>query len=184
MSGHQQRAIDFIKKWQKLAGRKTVLLPVPWGEKGCFVKGWQKITWEDTQNTQYLEEIIKGNIGVLMGGHSAGLCCIDIDHDDALAPFFQQNPRLRDTFRVRGARGVKLFVKILGDFPNSSKIKEFGEWLADRTQSVVYGQHPSGCQYQIVHEAKVVELEFRTSFGLKDTLYPGTSRNHPRQSNT
>jgi phage/plasmid-associated DNA primase len=149
-----------------LLGQDTVLLPIPYGEKGPAFPGWQTVTVNQTRSVDYLAQFTKPvNIGVLLGKPSGGLCSIDIDLDEEVERFLQANPRLKTTLRTRGARGCNLWVRILGEHPGLKSIKtkeaeQWGEWRADGGQTVIHGRHPSGCEYSIVNDAPPVELKF------------------------
>ncbi len=130
----------------------AVLLPIPAGEKGPRLKGWQKLTIF-AMNANYLERLNHGqNIGVLLGSPSFGLCSIDIDSDDHFKTFLELNSKLRDTLNSRGARGGNIWVRIIGEYPSSCKIRladqDWGEWRATGNQTVLHGVHPSGRAYE------------------------------------
>lgn len=188
-------------------GGRPVLLPIARGEKGPRWDGWQKLTWEQSQDrdhpltwsvaiegaaegqparrvirsSTYGAELARiaaegGNLGVLLGRPSAArtgvdgvhyvLCSIDIDHDDALQPFLELNPRLADTLRTRGRRGGNLWVwvnregyqdgvrKLHHALPDGTpdRKRPWGEWRADGGQTVIWGVHPEGMRYQEVGE--------------------------------
>lgn len=154
-----------ITEIRGLLGNNTVLLPVRHGEKRPIDGGWQDKTIAVMSDPAYLERLNIGNVGVLLGSASDGLCAIDIDSDDAVAPFLALNPTLRSTLRSKGARGQQIWVKVTGDYPKLSIIKTdneegWGEWRADGAQSIIAGVHPDGMDYQIVQRAQPVECEF------------------------
>ena len=154
-----------IATLRQLLGNNAVLLPVRHGEKRPVDGGWQDNTVEVMTDPAYLERLDSGNVGVLLGSASDGLCAIDIDADDAVDPFLVANPVLRGSLRSKGARGQQIWVKVTGDYPKLSIIKTdngegWGEWRADGAQSVIAGVHPDGMDYQIVHRAHPVECEF------------------------
>ena len=72
----------------------------------------------------YLKRLSRGNIGVLLGKPSSGLCSIDIDADDQLEPFLDLNPKLRESFRTRGARGANVWVQVLGPYPRLTTLTQ------------------------------------------------------------
>lgn len=56
-------------------------------------------------------------------------------------------------------------MRIDGDYPALTKLKseageEWGEWRADGGQSVIFGVHPSGSQYEIQKEVQPISLNF------------------------
>ena len=131
----------------------AVLLPIPSGTKGPKLKGWQKLTLAD-MTQEHLDSLNRGNnIGVLLGAASQGLCTIDGDTSEGLQTLLESNPCFRTSLMSKGARGGNVWLRIMGDFPKSSKLinadgSPFGEWRADGNQTVIQGTHPSGCQYQ------------------------------------
>ncbi len=147
-------------------GSGAVLLKIPMGQKGPRVKGWQETTLINLSE-DYLSELDAGefNIGVLLGQPSNGLCSIDIDDDTELEKFLNLNPALRETFQTRGARGANIWVRLIGEYPRLTKIHDtkqqpWGEFRADGGQTVVYGRHPSGCDYTVVVDKTVLEIAF------------------------
>lgn len=154
---------------EKLRGRlgnPVVLLQIGYGQKAPITKGWQSTTVADCDEV-YLRSLDSGkyNIGVLLGTPSGGLCSIDIDDEADIEPFLKRNPALRTTLRTRGRRGCNLWVRIDGEYPSLSKIKStgeanWGEWRADGGQTVIFGRHPEGMDYQILVDEPVVNVAF------------------------
>lgn len=156
---------DMLAALASRLGGKAVFLAVPKGEKGPVKPGWQKITYEETQRQGYIERLITGNIGVLLGKASSGLCTIDIDSDTRAEEFAELNPKLAKTFQTKGARGRNFWVVIDGEFPPLHKIKagqeDWGEWRSDGGQTIVYGTHPSGVAYSYPNQgSSVVGIKF------------------------
>ncbi len=163
--GQRRKSGNKIAEIRELLGDKTVLLPVNRGQKIPADTGWQNTKAEVMADQAYLGRLNSGNVGVLLGAASGGLCSIDIDVDDAVEPFLAANPTFRGSLRSRGARGQQIWVKVTGDYPSLTKIKtvdgaEWGEWRADGGQSVIAGVHPDGMDYTILHRAKPVEIKF------------------------
>lgn len=145
---------------------QPVFLKIPHGEKGPRLKGWQKMT-PAKMSQDYIKQLNseRFNIGVLLGAASGGLCSIDIDNDEAVEPFLELNPRLRETLMTKGARGANLWIRIQGDYPKLSKLTDkndspWGEFRSDGGQTVIFGSHPSGKDYEIVNETPVIEIAF------------------------
>jgi len=137
----------------------AVLLPIPFGQKGPKLKGWQKLTLED-MTQEHLATLEGGNVGVLLGVASEGLCSIDCDSDEFLEEFLSVNPELRASFISKGERGGNVWVRITNEHPKTLKVKTaegspWGEFRADGGQTVIHGKHPSGCDYS--HNSKNVE---------------------------
>ena len=150
---------------QELLGNKVVLIPIPRGQKGPVAKGWQNIKLPQTQGIDYQRALNQGNIGVLLGAPSNGLCAVDIDSDEELEAFLALNPILRGTLITKGARGAQIWCKIDGDYPPLTKLKtesgqDFGEWRAEGGQSVIHGTHPTGVPYQRLNNAPPVIISF------------------------
>jgi P4 family phage/plasmid primase-like protien len=161
-----------LNEMRELLGQDVVLIPVQRGQKCPHLKGWQNITLEKMSDPVYLKSLSRGNIGVLLGKPSNGLCSIDIDEDNEIEPFLNLNPQFKESLRTRGARGGNVWVKILGDYPPLTPLihdaengsdehpKKWGEWRSTGGQTVIFGAHPSGCDYKIVQKSKPVEIAF------------------------
>lgn len=143
----------------------AVLIPIPKGQKGPKLQGWHKLTLGDL-TPDYLAGLAGGNVGVSLGSASGGLVSIDADSDEFLEAFLATNAHLQGTLITKGARGGNVWVRIKGDFPKAGKLKTadgapWGEFRADGNQTVIYGTHPSGCQY--THNSKTpLCVEFST----------------------
>lgn len=149
---------------ERLGGR-PVFLAIAKGNKGPTQSGWQKITHEESVRPEYINRLLLGNIGVLLGKPSGNLCTIDIDSDNRIEEFEKLNPKLLETFQSKGARGRNYWVIVKGDYPPLTKIKagteDWGEWRSDGGQTVISGTHPSGCEYTYpVTGKKAIEIEF------------------------
>jgi P4 family phage/plasmid primase-like protien len=160
---------DIVTELRELLGYDVVLLPVPIGKKGPINEKWQETQLEQMDDDNYIAALRRGNIGVGLGKVSNGLCAIDIDCDAAVQPFLELNPELAGTLRTKGARGAQIWVRITGEYPKLEKIKikdvpvdesKWGEWRACGGQSIIYGMHPDGMQYQRVVDAQPVEIAF------------------------
>jgi hypothetical protein len=173
---------DYVKS---IFGEEAVLLPIRSGFKAPTFPGWQKLTIEDTRTPKfklivpprrdgqvpprplyYKVELEKGNIGILQGRPSQGLVSIDIDADEDVEAFVKLNPELENTLQTRGARGRNFWFRVPYDkdteiksfdaFRNGVKVYEF---RADGRQTVVFGKHPSGKNYEILNLAPIVEVQ-------------------------
>jgi phage/plasmid-associated DNA primase len=156
-----------------LLGDGVVLVPIKRGHKGPSgkrMKGWQNFTPERMADPDYLAQLNHdGNIGVLLRN---GLTTIDLDRDEDVEPFLKLNPKLRGTLRTRRKRGCNIFICIQGAYPNSCKLKtasgeEIGEWRADHSQTVIYGEaidrnkgETSPIAYKIENHVKPIEIAF------------------------
>jgi len=163
---------DPVTHLRQLLGERAVLIPIKRGEKRPTEKGWQATTIEKMSEVQHLEQLRNGNIGVLLGKPSDGLCSIDIDDDTDAERFLDLNPALRLTLQSRGARGRNFWVHISGDYPDLTKLsqvgtgregeepKAWGEWRSTGGQTVIHGRHPSGSDYRILNKATPVDIPF------------------------
>jgi P4 family phage/plasmid primase-like protien len=139
-------------------GPEAFLVPCETGTKK------PKITYterpkEKNESDGYRALFEDANIAVYLGKASGGLCAIDFDHDDDLASFDALNPKLRSTLRSRGSRGAMLWLRIIGEYPESCTTPHF-EWRADKRLSTIWGRHPKGMDYQILCEATPIALSF------------------------
>jgi hypothetical protein len=87
--------------------------------------------------TTYRARFNGGNVGVLLGKPSKGLCTVDVDDAQAKEEFFQANPALRASLQTTRVRGCNVWLRIRGAFPDAGKIKRreddqpVGEWRAE-----------------------------------------------------
>ena len=162
-SGNTQ---DIIGELRDLLGHNVVLLPVPTREKHPYITGWQNTSLDRMADPAYLAQLCRGNIGVLLGEASGGLCAIDIDVDDQVEPFLALNPALQTTLLTKGARGAQIWIKLTDGYPAAVKLKDasgaaWGEWRADGNQSIVYGIHKeTGCPYGRLVDISPAEIAF------------------------
>lgn len=168
-----QEPQDIVTKFRNLLGRDVVLIPVNSGQKAPSIPSWQRKTVADMERPEYLASLSHGNIGVLLGEASGNLCAIDIDDDAAVEPFLELNPNLRNTLRSKGARGQQVWLRVTDEYPKLTKLvstsaEPWGEWRAGGGQSVIHGVHPSGANYQLIHEAAPIEVRF------EDIVWPDT----------
>lgn len=120
-------------------------------------------------------------------GRTWHLCSIDIDDTSAVEAFIAENPKIAFTLQTAGARGRNLWLWIEGPYPKLAKglqwfsledheskaakgkwVKKgdpdpdhpFGEWRATGGQTVFFGKHPSGCDYQWLVKNPPVRITF------------------------
>lgn len=154
-----------VSELVSLLGNEALLIPVRTGSKAPLLDGWTNIRVGMMQNSEYLEQLTRGNIGVSLGIASNGLCAVDVDDDDLVEPFLALNPALRNTLITKGKKGAQIWVKICGQYPSSKKIKDefgsdVGEWRADGNQSVIYGVHPEGMNYRRLNNVTPLVVAF------------------------
>ncbi len=95
-----------------------------------------------------------GNVGVLCGSHSDGICLLDVD--DHLQEFLEYFPGLALAPMVRRAdapnRG-KLVMKITGNIPKNQKWNKVHlEFLGNGNQGVIPpSRHPGGTAYELIN---------------------------------
>lgn len=148
-----------------LLGPEAILLPVAWGTKIPRLKGWQTHTHAIMEDPAYLASLEGSNIGVLLGEASQGICTIDIDDDQAAVDFERLNPHLSATLQTRGARGCNYWLKIIGSFPKAAMLSTtdgtaWGEFRANGNQTIIFGRHPDGMDYEILEKAHPMEIAF------------------------
>ena len=152
-----------ILELQRLLG-PCVLLKWPVGRKGGCHR-WKHLTLNDMSN-EYLTQLTDCNVGVALGRVSEGLCAIDLDHDELIQSFRNQNPWTARTTITRGARGCQVWVRVTGAYPASATLllegAKCGEWRADGNQSIVPPSiHPeTNAPYTFISDHPVVKLEY------------------------
>ena len=143
-------------------GRPAVLLPVKRGTKLAAV-AWGDLTYEGTQHLGHMGRFADSNVGVAvkLGKCSNNLCSIDCDSDESLAEFLSLNPWARYTLLTKGRRGGNVWVRITGNYPSTTHLPDgLGEWRADNHYTMLFGTHPAGMAYQIVHQYMPMEIAF------------------------
>jgi hypothetical protein len=140
-----------------------VLLPIPKGQKGPRLRGWQKFTLADMTES-HLASLENSNVGVLLGAASEGLVSVDCDSDEFLDSMLSVNPVFHGSLISRGSRGGNIWLRMRGPFPKTGKIKTasgepWGEWRSDGSQTVIHGTHPSGSLYQ-TNDHSPLDIEF------------------------
>ena len=151
---------------QDIFGKITQLIPCAKGSKKSAVK-WGHLSIADMANPTHVFRLEQAdNVAIVLGHVSGGLCSIDIDNDDWVEPFLQQNPVLNDTTITKGARGCNIWMRIKGEYPRTHHIKSggvhMGEFRADGGYTVVTGTHPTGCEYRFVNEANPIEMTYES----------------------
>jgi P4 family phage/plasmid primase-like protien len=148
--------------------------------------GWQSLTADKMSDPAYLAKLNHGgNIGVLLGKNSGGVCTIDIDRDEAVEQFLElQKPQIREALRTRRVRGGNVWLRIRGAYPSSAKLKttdgeDWGEWRANGNQTVIYGKaidpkkgETEPTKYRIVRDGPVVMVPFDEIVWPDDLILP------------
>lgn len=150
-----QQAEGIASQLRSLLGR-SVLIPIPKGQKGPKTKGWPKLTMRD-MNDAFLKKLDGMNVGVLLGAASEGLISIDCDDDKAFNRLGELNPKFANTLQSHGYRGGNYWIRIIGDYPKTGVIRHsgvtgqdenIGEWRSNGSQTVIHGTHPKGVDYR------------------------------------
>ena len=147
-----------VNRIVRLLGDRALLIPIPPRHKGPK-RPWKDVPQTAMRNPAHIRQLSRGNIGVVMGKRSGGICSIDIDHDDEAQRFLDLNPDLAKSLRTKGARGENIWLQMLGPYPSLSAIRTtaaapWGEWRSDGGQTVIYGIHPNGERYAFINEVK------------------------------
>jgi len=159
-------ALSRVSRLQRTFGMDVVFIPVPEGKKGPQIKGYPDFTIEKMSDPAYLSQLEKGNIAALVGANSGGLVSIDFDDLEAYGQFELSNRDICNTTKSYGARGLNLWFKMQGEYPNSvTKLANehgdgAGEWRGGRGITVVDGKHPSGCEYRVDSAFPVKSISF------------------------
>jgi hypothetical protein len=99
-----------------------------------------------------------GNVGLLCGKHSSGLCLLDVD--DHLHDFLEYFPGLKDAPIIQrgdAANRGKIVLRIDGDIPKNQKWHNVHlEFLATGNQGVIPPSiHPSSSPYELINADKL-----------------------------
>jgi hypothetical protein len=157
-----------------LTGPAT-LLPIPRGQKfpaPCDT-GWTNYGEAQMRDPAYQARLNSGgNIGVIVGRPSNGLCSIDLDDENWIEPFLQANPKFRATLRTKRLRGCNFWFRIVGgDYPDlkilhhprlknaKGKPQQVGEWRSTGGQTLIAGE-VDGLLYQVEVERPPIEISF------------------------
>ena len=147
---------------ENLLGTDTFFVPCEWGTKKPLVTYTER-PFEATKSDAYraVLNLPQTNLAVYLGKASGGLCAIDFDADEDLAAFLAVNPKLATTTRSRGSRGGMVWLRVLGEYPESCnpEHKHF-EWRADQRLSTIYGRHPAGMDYILTVATPPVAVAF------------------------
>lgn len=165
----------------------SVFIQVHPGRKSPINGDWQKTTLEDTLSPDYQSALEQsaawGNIGVLLGPPSSGLCSFDCDIDDGARAekenelLLYLSPKLKETAAARRfPTHCQTFFRMVGDYPpgihtirhrDGTRIGEFraggqsviSGWAADKPKDL---QGPPGPmrQYIWLNEHPVVEIHW------------------------
>ena len=164
MSNHAIPAAH-VSELIQLLGEPVLLLSWPLGTKGANKRWKHRKAEVAMKDAAYLRELEKGNIGVALGDKSGGLISIDWDEDAILDEFIRINPAINQTLVSKGKRGGNVWYRMIGGYPLNTVClkrqgKSAGEWRSGGSQTIIYGQHPEGHQYQIVQELPAKPISY------------------------
>ena len=156
---------DHIRKLMDLLGEPVLLLSWPLGKKGTQKKWKHLEAATDMKELAYLRKLGEGNIGVALGDKSGGLISIDWDDDAILDEFIRINPAINQTLVSKGRRGGNVWYRMIGEYPQKlvhlkKHWESKGEWRSGGAQTIIYGQHPDGQQYQIIQKLPAKRISF------------------------
>jgi hypothetical protein len=104
---------------------------------------------------------------------------LDCDNQRAVDAFLRDNPWAEGTLQTRASRGRHFFsplkgaypqkvisilhateteTKVLPDGTTKQVLKNLGEWRGGGGQTVIAGLHESGCNYELLNDAPVMEV--------------------------
>ena len=176
-----------MAKLQEVIGYDVLLLHWPLGKKGTRRK-WKHLTLDVMSDPVYLAQLAAGNIGVAQGRVSNGLCSIDCDLGDQIDSFLKLNPKLAPSLRTKGERGCNVWCRVISDLPPTTTIKtvdgrNWGEFHASGSQTIIHGKHPSGCDYRFLVEAPPVQIDISEIVWPKHVIDPFSKQNQPLNNN-
>jgi len=146
-----------------LLGPGVLLLHCKPGTKKPLGK-WKDLTVDSMADPAYLARLGRGNIGVVLGQRSSGLCSLDIDSDGGMTAFNDLNGAICQTLCTSGARGCNFWWKLQGPYPGLTPLKcdglQWGEWRSDGAQTMIWGLHPCGDRYRFLRRLKPLTIGF------------------------
>jgi hypothetical protein len=144
----------------------VLLLPCYYATKRTRVR-WSGGFWSHQNMEEYgMARLDKGNIAVLLGAPSDGLCSIDWDTDEYDVEFRRRNLWARSCMRSWGSRPPGNYWFRIRDLPKAvahvHKLacgdEKVGEIRLGHGITVLSGAHPSGAEYRIEHLGVVPEI--------------------------
>jgi hypothetical protein len=136
----------------------------------------------------YIAKLATGNIGVAQGDVSNGLCSIDLDIDNEVTGFLALNPILATSLRTKAQRGCNVWFRVIGKHCPTAKIKmtnghKWGEVRGNGAQTIIYGKHPSECDYTFVVEAPPVSIKLTEIVWPEGVINPFSKKDTPQLYN-
>ena len=170
---HEKSPLALIRE---LLGQEVVLVPVASGTKRPTVTGYPKFTAAKMADPDYLTKFT-GNIGVLLGEASGGLCSIDVDGDEDFNAFLALNPQFQETLQTKGSRGGNIWFRVIDEYPSLTPVKtvdgaKWGEFRSTGGLTIVHGIHPDGMAYRRLVDAPPLDFAFDSIIWPDDLVLP------------
>src|SRR6516225_2041563 len=109
--------LDDVRDALERDGRQPVLIYIEKGSKAPAYKGWNTLTYAQTQTPLYQKCLCQyANTAVLLGGHD-NLCTIDCDTEGMFAEMIDLNPSFASTLITQGERGGQIWLYVTGNRP-------------------------------------------------------------------
>ena len=102
--------------------------------------------------------------------------------------FHVQRVGRRETERETEVRGCNVWFRVIGESCPTTKIKtadgrNWGEFRGSGSQTIIYGKHPSGCDYRLLVEAPPVQIDISEIVWPNHVIDPFSKQNQPLSTN-
>jgi hypothetical protein len=149
-----------IRSTTRLLGQPVVLVSMHPRAKTPRFRKFQTFTLDLMQDEQFIACIGRPNcnVAVLLGKASRGLCTFDFDDDRNAEMFLRLNEPFQETLMTTARRGRNLWFVVDGEYPRSFDVRDDEghncvEFRADGRLTIIYGTHPCGYSYRLLHRA-------------------------------
>ena len=185
--------LDDVRAALERDGRQPVLIYIEKGSKAPAYKGWNTLTYAQTQTLPYQKCLYQfSNTAVLLGGHD-NLCTIDCDTESMFAETLSLNPAFASSLISQGERAGQIWLYVTGNRPQKvEKLKvrkdsplavgakkiepdgtvEVGEFRAEGGASIIRGIHPCGCCYRWRSVGPLITVAFDAISWHHDIIIP------------
>jgi CHC2-type zinc finger protein len=185
--------LDDVRDVLERDGRQPVLIYIEQGSKAPAYKGWNTLTYAQTQTPLYQSCLNRFcNTAVLLGGYD-NICTIDCDTETMFAETLSLNPAFASTLISQGERGGQIWLYVTGNRPHkveklrvrkgtplafgAKKIEpdgtvEVGEFRAEGGASIIRGIHPCGCCYRWRSVGPLITVGFDAIVWHPDIIIP------------
>lgn len=157
-----------IRSTTRLLGQPVVLVPMHSRAKTPRLRKFQTFTLDLMQNEQFIACLGRPNcnVAVLLGKASGGLCTFDFDDDQDAELFLELNESFQETLMTTARRGRNLWFFVDGEYPGSFDVRDDDghncvEFRANGRLTMIYGTHPCGYSYRLLHRARPVTCEWK-----------------------